>query len=215
MTDRPSGTVTFLFSDIEGSTRLLRALGAERYRAVLEDHRRIMREAIAGQSGSEVDTQGDAFFVAFGRAADGVAAAAAAQRALASHAWPDGHPLRVRMGIHTTEAVPTDQGYVGLGVHTGARICAAAHGGEVLLSQTAAELVSEEATVELIDLGPRRLKDLAAPQRLHRLRIAGLPDRFPPASHARCDAHESSRAGHGAGGPRTRGRGGGRPAACR
>ncbi|HEY8170046.1 MAG TPA: adenylate/guanylate cyclase domain-containing protein [Candidatus Limnocylindria bacterium] len=179
MADRPSGTVTFLFSDVEGSTRLLRALGAERYRSVLDAHRRIVRGAIASHRGEEVDVQGDAFFVAFHSAQDAVAAAADAQRMLAAHEWPDANDVRVRIGIHTTEAIATDEGYIGIGVHTGARICAAAHGGQVLLSQTASELVAEEHGIELIELGSFRLKDLAAPQQLHQLAIDGLPARFP------------------------------------
>jgi predicted ATPase/class 3 adenylate cyclase len=177
--DRPSGTVTFLFTDVEGSTRLLRALGPERYRAVLEDHRRIVRQAVAAHAGQEVDTQGDGFFIAFHRVQDAVAAATDIQRGLATHSWPDGLELRVRMGIHTTEALPADDGYVGVGVHTGARIGAAAHGGQVLLSQASAELAGEEHAIRLVDLGTHRLKDFSAPQRLHQLVIAGLPDRFP------------------------------------
>ena len=179
MADRPSGTVTFLFTDVEGSTRLLRALGPERYRSALEDHRRIVRQAVAAHGGQEVDTQGDAFFIAFHRVQDAVAAATDIQHELAAHPWPDRLDVRVRMGIHTTEALPADDGYVGVGVHTGARIAAAAHGGQVLLSQASAELAGEEHGIRLIDLGAHRLKDLSAPQRLHQLVIEGLPDRFP------------------------------------
>lgn len=139
-----------------------------------------MRDAIAEYDGDEIDTQGDAFFVAFHRVQDAVAAATEIQRRLAVHAWPDGAALRIRIGIHTTEAIPTDEGYVGIGVHTGARICAAGHGGQVLLSQASAELAGEEHGIRLVDLGFHRLKDLTAAQRLHQLGIDGLPDRFPP-----------------------------------
>ncbi|MDP9243641.1 MAG: tetratricopeptide repeat protein [Chloroflexota bacterium] len=178
---RPSGTITFLFSDIEASTRLLQQLGADRYGGALEEHRDLMRAALAARGGEEVDTQGDAFFMAFSRAQDAVAAAVDAQRALAEHDWPDGTALRVRMGLHTTEAVSTADGYVGIGVHRGARICAAAHGGQVLLSQTTANLLEDEGASQLVvDLGPHRLKDLAQPQRLFQLSTPGLDVRFPP-----------------------------------
>src|SRR3954470_12525386 len=132
MPERTTGTVTFLFTDIEGSTRLLRHLGTEAYAEVLEDHRRILLEAFAEFAGHEIDTQGDAFFVAFSRPRDAIGAAGAAQRGLASHTWPNGRELRVRMGIHTAEATATAEGYVGVGIHRGARICSAGHGGQVL-----------------------------------------------------------------------------------
>ena len=128
----PSGTVTMLFTDIEGSTRLLKQLG-ERYGELLAEHRRLLREAFAGHGGREMDTQGDAFFVAFARARNAVEAAAEAQRALAAHAWPDGVECRVRMGLHTGEPSVGDEGYHGIGLHRGARIAAAAHGGQILL----------------------------------------------------------------------------------
>ena len=136
MRDLPTGTVTFLFTDIEESTQLLQDLGADRYRDALESHRRLLRDVVARHGGYEVDTQGDAFFVAFRRAQDAVSAAVEAQRTFAGHAWPAGRELRVRMGIHTCEATATSEGYVGVGVHRGARICAAGHGGQVLLSHT-------------------------------------------------------------------------------
>src|ERR671936_1452122 len=155
----PGGTVTFLFTDIEGSTRLLQRLG-ERYAAVLEDHRRLLRAAIEGCGGHEVDTQGDACFVAFPRAVDAVEAAVAAQRAVAGHAWPEGAALRVRMALHTGEPTLAAGGYVGLDVHRAARLCAAGHGGQVLLSQPTRELVAQDlpAGVSLLDLGEHRLK---------------------------------------------------------
>ena len=162
----PTGTVTFLFTDIEGSTRLLDELG-ERYADVLAEHHRLMREAFRPRSGIEVDTAGDAFFVAFERASDAVAAAAAAQDALA----PTG--LRVRMGIHTGEPLVTVTGYVGMDVHRAARVMAAGHGGQVLISQTTRELL--DSAVDLVDLGEHRLKDLSAPQRLYQLGHGEFP----------------------------------------
>jgi predicted ATPase len=160
--------VTLLFTDIEGSTRLLRELGDD-YGDALDDHRRIVRAACAAHEGIEVDTQGDAFFMAFARASDAACAAADAQRGLA-----DG-PIRVRMGLHTGEPRVTDEGYVGIDVHRGARIAAVGHGGQVLLSQTTRALVDHEAR----DLGVHRLKDLSAPERIYQLEIEGLPGEFP------------------------------------
>ncbi len=180
-TERRPGTVTFLFTDIEGSTSHLHALG-ERYGAALEAHRRLLRAAFARHEGKEVDTQGDAFFVAFASARDAVAAALEAQRSLASHAWPDNRELRVRMGIHTCEARPTGEGYVGLGVHRAARICTAGHGGQVLVSHTTRELLTEEPLdeVTLRDLGPHRLKDLTQAERIFQLVAEELEQEFPP-----------------------------------
>lgn len=163
----PSGTVTFLFTDVEGSTRLLQELGAEAYAGALAEHRRALRAASAAHDGVEVDTQGDAFFAAFARASDGVAAAADAQRALA-----DG-PVRVRIGLHTGEPIATEEGYVGVDVVKGARIAAAGHGGQVLISAATAKLVDIDG---LRDLGRHRLKDLTAPARLFQL---GMED-YPP-----------------------------------
>jgi predicted ATPase/class 3 adenylate cyclase len=179
VTVRPTGTVSFLFTDIESSTRLLRELG-DRYRGALDDHRRLLRGAFSDHGGYEVDTQGDAFFVAFARAQDAVAAAAQAQCALAAHGWPEGASLRVRMGIHTCEATPTDEGYVGIGVHRGARVAAAGHGGQVLLSQTTRDLLEDAPeAVAVLDLGEHRLKDLTQPQRLYQLLGEGLEREFP------------------------------------
>jgi predicted ATPase/class 3 adenylate cyclase/Tfp pilus assembly protein PilF len=161
----PTGTVTFLFSDIEGSTRLLQELG-DGYAEALAEHRRALRESWKRHEGVEVDTQGDAFFVAFARASDAVAAAADAQGALAEG------PMRVRIGLHTGEPLQGDEGYVGLDVHRAARIAAAGHGGQVLLSQAVVDL----AEVEVRDLGLHRLKDLSAPERIFQL---GTED-FPP-----------------------------------
>jgi predicted ATPase/class 3 adenylate cyclase len=171
MTALPSGRVTFLFTDIEGSTQLLHRLG-EGYVHALADHRRIMRVAFAAHGGAEVDTQGDAFLVAFAHASDAVAAAQDAQRALASS------PVRVRMGIHTGEPLLTPEGYVGLDVHRGARICAAGHGGQVLISWATRALIDPHT--ELRDLGEHRLKDLPAPEWLFQLIAPDLEDQFPP-----------------------------------
>jgi len=165
----PTGVVTFLFTDVEGSTKLLHELG-DAYTDALQEHRRLLRGAFAANDGAEVDTQGDAFFVAFGRASDAVAAAVDAQRALS------GGPIRVRMGLHTGEPRLTDEGYIGLDVHKGARIAAVGHGAQVLLSQATRALVDADVR----DLGPHRLKDLSVPERIFQLEIDGLPAEFPP-----------------------------------
>jgi YVTN family beta-propeller protein len=180
MVELPRGTVTFLFTDIEGSTRLLRELGPL-YGEALAEHQRILRAAFAAHGGREVDTQGDSFFVAFGRAKDAVAAAVDAQRDLAAHGWPEGGAVSVRMGLHTGEPRLGDDRYVGLGVHKAARIAAAGHGGQVLLSRTTRELVEDELPPEvtLRDLGKRRLKDLDRPEDLSQLVIEGLKGEFP------------------------------------
>src|SRR5580765_5184029 len=162
MAELPRGTVTFLFTDVEQSTRLLAEIGADAYGNALEEHRNRLRKAF--RSGHEVDTQGDSLFFAFARADDAVAAAAEGQRAL------DALPLRVRMGIHTGQPSIMGDSYVGLDVHRAARICAAAHGGQVVLSQATQNL----AEVEARDLGEHRLKDLTQPQRLYQLLSGGL-----------------------------------------
>src|SRR6516165_5771114 len=181
MADLPSGTVTFLFTDIEGSTNLLRQLG-DRYADALSDYRRLLRDAFRAWGGHEVDTQGDAFFVAFPRASDALAASIVAQRATAAHAWPDGAKLRVRMGLHTGEPLSADTGYVGMDVNRAARVCAAAHGGQILVSEATRILVEEDLPegVSLRDLGEHRLKDLARPQRLFDVIVADLSVDFPP-----------------------------------
>ena len=180
MAERPSGTVTFLFTDIEGSTRLLSELGADRYSTALEDHRRILRAAFARHDGHEVDTAGDSFLVAFRRASDAVLAAKEAQRDLASQPWPADKAVLVRMGIHTAEVRDASEGYVGVGVHLGARIAAAGHGGQVLVSQATAEVLPDERRMSLRDLGKHWLRDLPGPQRIYQLEISDLPDSFPP-----------------------------------
>jgi class 3 adenylate cyclase len=150
----PSGTVTLLFTDIEGSTELLKRLGDE-YADVLAEHQRLLRDAFAAHDGHVVDTQGDSFFVAFSRARDAVAAAVDSQRELGEHAWPDGVHVRVRMGIHSGEPLVGEERYVGLGVHLAARVGAAGHGGQVLLSSATRELVKDALPnrVSLRDLG--------------------------------------------------------------
>ena len=176
----PSGTVTFLFTDIEGSTRLLKELGRDRYAKVLEEHERLLRAAFAAHQGRVVDTQGDEFFVAFRTAADAVAAAVDAQRDLAAENWTDDVDVKVRMGLHTGEPRVGEQRYVGIGVHRAARIAAAGHGGQVLLSSTTRELAEEDLPpgVSVRDLGERRLKDIDQPQRLYQLDIDGLQNEF-------------------------------------
>ena len=163
--DLPSGTVTFLFTDVEGSTKLLNELG-DAYADVLGEHRRVLRDALARHGGVEVDTQGDAFFVAFGRANDALAAAGDAQKALSSGR------LGVRMGLHTGEPLLTEEGYVGIDVHRAARIAAAGHGGQILISQSTRDLVGGD---RLRDLGKHRLKDLTAPERMYQLGDATFP----------------------------------------
>src|SRR3954466_10629513 len=181
ITELPSGTVTFLFSDVEGSTRLL-TRWPRRYGEVLGEHQRLLRAAFDEHGGREVHTEGDAFFVAFGRAGDAIAAAMSAQRSLASQPWPEGVDVRVRIGVHTGEAEVRDEDYVGLDVHRAARICAAGHGGQVLISSSTRELVVDElpGDVALRDLGEHRLKDLDRPEHLFQLVVGDLPAQFPP-----------------------------------
>ena len=179
MSSLPSGTVTFVFSDIEGSTALLKQLG-DRYDGVLSDHRRLMRESFTERGGVEIDTQGDAFFFAFPRARDAVAAAVEAQRAHAAHEWPDGCAVRVRMGLHTGEPAVGSEGYLGLDVVRAARLCTAGKGGHVLLSDTTRALVGASLPdgVSIFPLGERRLKDIDEPERVFELEIEGAA---PPA----------------------------------
>src|SRR3990170_2570713 len=179
MADLPRGTVTFLFTDIEGSTRLVAVLGPA-YREVLEAHQTLLRTAF--WAGIEVGTEGDSFFVVFADAAEAVVAAVAGQRALAGHDWPGDRPIRVRMGLHTGQGVLGGRSYVGFDVHRAARIAAAGHGGQVLLSESTRTLVERQLPdgVSLRDLGAHRLKDLPAPERIFQLTIPGLPADFPP-----------------------------------
>ena len=174
-THAPTGTVTFLFTDIEGSTRLLREVGHERYEELLGIHWRLLRDAVEPYGGFISGTAGDGCLIAFRSGSDAVAAAADAQRSLAGHAWPPDAPIRVRMGLHTGDAIVGDEGYVGLAVHHGARIGAAGHGGQVLLSSITARLVAHQLPegVELRDVGERALRDLDAPEQLFELVIDG------------------------------------------
>jgi predicted ATPase/class 3 adenylate cyclase len=182
MATLPTGTVTFLFTDIEGSTTLLQHLGDHRYAEILTEHQRLLRDAFAKGSGHEVDTQGDAFLVAFPRARDALAAAVLAQQTLMKHQWPGGVSLRVRMGLHTGEPVSRAGGYVGLDVHRAARICAAGHGGQILLSHAVEVLAASDLSpgVSLRDLGAHRLKDLREPEHLLQVVYQDLPSDFPP-----------------------------------
>jgi predicted ATPase/class 3 adenylate cyclase len=177
MSELPTGTVTLLFTDIEGSTRLLRRVGDD-YAGLLAQHRALLDEAFTRHGGVVVDSEGDAFFVAFASAKDAVAAAAAAQRALAEHDWPGGNEIRVRIGLHTGEPHDVDGRYVGLDVHHAARVMAVGHGGQVVVSEATKALLDDHT--RLLDLGEHRLKDLSRPQRLYQLELNGLPNEFPP-----------------------------------
>src|SRR5919202_60940 len=181
MPELPSGTVTLLYTDIAGSTQLLRRLG-DAYAGVLAAHQRLLREAFAAHGGREVDTQGDAFFVAFPRAADAVLAVVDAQRALAAPPWPEGAAVRVRMGLHTGEPASTGERYVGLAVHRAARVGSAAHGGQVLLSEATQVVLRDQLPpgLALRDLGEHRLKDFDSPEHLYQLVIPSPPADFPP-----------------------------------
>ena len=184
--DLPTGTVTLVLTDIEGSTRLLRELG-EAYARALGDHRDILRDAFRAHGGVEVDTQGDAFLYAFPEAGNALRATAAAQRGLAAHPWAGDRAVRVRMGVHTGRPTRTDEGYVGMDLHEAARIMAAAHGDQVLVSRATVESVGADgiAGLSLDDLGEHRLKDLALPARLYQLTGEGLRDEFPPRAASR------------------------------
>ena len=181
MRELPTGTVTFLFTDIEGSTRLLEELG-DAYRGVQNDHDRILRAAIADAEGVEVRTEGDAFFVVFRTPGQGLRAAVAAQRGLAGHAWPNGRSVRARMGLHTGEGVLGGDDYLGLDVNRAARIGATGHGGQIVLSEPTRAMVEHALPdgVTIRPLGSHRLKDLAHAEHLYDLVIEGLPETFPP-----------------------------------
>jgi predicted ATPase/class 3 adenylate cyclase/tRNA A-37 threonylcarbamoyl transferase component Bud32 len=188
----PEVMVTFLFTDIEGATDLLKQLG-EGYAKLLADHRTILREVFRKSKGREIDTQGDAVFYAFPRATDAVSAAVEVQRVFAAHAWPDEIDVRIRVGIHTGEPHDVDkEGCVGADVHRAAHIANIGHGGQVLLSEITAPLVKDELPdgVELHDLGDHRLKDLRHPERVFQLVISGLPVDFP--SLKSLDAHPNN-----------------------
>ena len=182
MPQLPTGTVTFLFTDLEGSTGLALRMG-DLWHGILMEHRRLVRAAVAESDGSEIDCRGDEFFVAFEDPAAAAEAAVSAQRGIAEHPWPEGAELRVRMGMHTGEPTVREGTYFGLDVHLAARIAQAGSGGQVLLSERTREAI--DATHELDDLGEHQLSGLDKPERLYQLKIAGLPARFPPLSTAR------------------------------
>jgi predicted ATPase/class 3 adenylate cyclase/DNA-binding XRE family transcriptional regulator len=177
-----AGTLTFVFTDIEGSTALLRRVGEGVYARLLADHHALIRSVLAKHGGRELNTLGDGFFAAFASPRACVAAVAQMQQALEGHAWPGGERLRVRMGVHTGEASDTATGPVGLDVHRAARVAAAGHGGQVLVSETAAALVRDALPpgATLIDLGTHQLKDLGRPERVFQVSAPGLQAQFPP-----------------------------------
>jgi len=181
MAELPGGTVTFLFTDIECSTALVKRL-EERYSEVLAAHYDLLRGVFAAHGGVEIGTRGDALFVVFRLATDAVEAAVAAQRALGEHRWPDEARVLVRIGLHTGEPYVADNDYSGVAVHRAARICTIAHGGQVLLSRATAGIVDDHelAGVDLRDLGEHRLKDIDRPERVFQLVADGLPSEFPP-----------------------------------
>jgi YVTN family beta-propeller protein len=182
MSDMPTGAVTFLFTDIQGSTRLVKQL-REHFGDVLHEHQRLLRAAFESHRGYEVDTQGDSFFIAFASARDALLAAVEGQLAVSAYPWPEGVAIKVRMGLHTGQAVATGGRYTGLAVHRAARIGAAAHGGQILVSQATQTLLEDEEEdlhVFLRDLGEQRLKDLDRPVRLYQAAADGLPASFPP-----------------------------------
>jgi predicted ATPase/class 3 adenylate cyclase/Tfp pilus assembly protein PilF len=187
----PSGTVTFVFSDIEGSTPLLERVGDDAYERLLGEHHRILREAIAAHAGVEVSTEGDSFFVAFENAAEAVAMALAAQVALGGFRWPDEGTVRVRMGLHTGPGRLGGDGYVGLAVHQAARVCSAAHGGQVVVSEATRNACGGQLPggAGWLELGRHRLAGLGDPVELHQLCHPNLGDSFPPLRSLQAVAH--------------------------
>jgi class 3 adenylate cyclase len=175
MTNLPAGTVTFVFSDIEGSTGLLKRLG-EGYAELIADHRRIVRDIFGRHQGVEIDVQGDSFFFAFARARDAVAAAVEVQRAHVEHAWPGSETVRVRMGLHTGEPAVGEEGYLGVDVVRAARLSATGAGGNVLLSETTRALLGSSLPEGVLvhPVGERRLKDIDEPERVFELAIEGV-----------------------------------------
>jgi len=185
MPELPRGTVTFVFTDVEGSTELMKALG-DGYRDVLTRHRQIVRETFAEAGGTEIDTQGDAFFFVFARARDAVAAAVDVQRAHATADWPDDVAVRVRIGLHTGEPAVHEEGYLGLDVVRAARICTVGKGGHILLSETTRALVGSALPdgVSVFPLGERHLRGMDEPERVYELEIAGLESDDEPVAPA-------------------------------
>lgn len=180
--DLPTGTITFLFSDIEGSTRLVQELGPNEYGKLLEEHQRIIRAAIATNGGIEQGTEGDSFVVIYRDPGRAAATAIAVQRQLAAAEWPPGHQVRVRIGLHTGQAVRGGDEYVGIDINRAARIAAAGHGGQILVSDSTRALIAHALPEKssFRDLGEHRLKDLEAPEHLFQLDVDGLPTAFPP-----------------------------------
>ena len=179
MPDLPDGTVTLVFTDVEGSTHLVRQLG-DAYAQLLGDHRRLLREAVEQAHGHVVDHRGDEFFVVFDDPCRAAEAITAAQQAFATHSWPEGVELRVRVGLHTGQPTFRDGAYYGLDVHRAARIAQAGSGGQILLSQSTRDEL--DRSFELEDLGEHELPGLVEPERLFQLTVPGLPARFPPLS---------------------------------
>src|SRR5947209_469163 len=176
----PTGTLTFLFTDLEGSTHLLQRLG-DRYPSLLAAHYELIRAAVNRSGGVEVGTLGDALFVVFDQASDAVTAAVSAQRALGAYDWPEDCDVRVRMGLHTGEAQVVEGDYIGVAVNVAARICSAAHGGQVLVSDVTRAIAEPELTddTSFVELGRHRLKDLDEPVGLAQVVHAGLVREFP------------------------------------
>jgi class 3 adenylate cyclase len=176
----PSGTVTFVFTDVEGSTRILQELGDD-YATVHADQRRLIRDSFAARGGTEIDTQGDALFFSFTTARDAVAAAVDAQRALRAHPWPQGKDVRVRMGLHTGEPTVGEEGYLGIDVVRAARIAGAGHGGQILISETTRALLGNQLPAGAIvhDLGEANLKDVQH-EHVFQVSVDGGPKEFPP-----------------------------------
>jgi DNA-binding NarL/FixJ family response regulator/class 3 adenylate cyclase len=178
----PHGTVTLLFTDVEGSTRLVHEFG-DSFERILDDHRRLFRDVVGAAGGREVDCRGDEFFVVFTDANGAVEAALAAQRAFLAHEWPDGVDLRVRMGMHTGQPSVRPEGYFGIDVHRAARICQAGHGGQILLSETTRHSLDGHHLLE--DLGIHQLRGLPEPERIFQLNAPDLPSRFPALNYSR------------------------------
>jgi DNA-binding NarL/FixJ family response regulator/class 3 adenylate cyclase len=183
MSELPQGTVTLLFTDVEGSTRLVHQLG-DAYAGVLADHRRLVRESLAASGGFEVDSRGDEFFLAFPNAEAAVDAAVSLQQALAAHDWPPGTQVRVRIGLHTGRPTLRDGAYFGMDVHRAARICQAGHGGQILISGATRDELDGSA-FQIEDLGEHELPGLPDPERIFQLDVPGLPTRFPALEFAR------------------------------
>jgi DNA-binding NarL/FixJ family response regulator/class 3 adenylate cyclase len=182
MSDLPLGTVTLLFTDVEGSTKLVHELG-DAYAGVLADHRRIVRDAVAAAGGYEVDSRGDEFFLAFEQARQAADAAVTLQQSLATHDWPTGVQVRVRVGLHTGRPTERDGAYFGMDVHRAARICQAGHGGQVLLSAATRDAL--DGGYQLQDLGEHELPGLPEAERIYQLNVPGLPTHFPELEFAR------------------------------